>query len=161
MRAFVEPVDLQDAWVAKLRAIPELVMEMNGDPGRINAYYDVYPDNVSLSAALYKLQAPGLVVAWAGMTPAQFGQVDRWSHQITLYWRTGGDVVHPQRSTGRVVVALLGGKVGDTGHPLIEQHPDSWIPGFNLECPQIFPVQRQQDAEGLDIWETPILHQQF
>lgn len=161
MLSIAQPVDLQEALVRKLRAIPALVMEMNGQQDRIQPYFDVYPQNVNLAAALYQMDAPSLIVTWQGITPARFGATEQWSHQLTLWWRSGGDVDDPRRSMGRIVSAIFTGIVTGTGHPLIGQAPDSWVAGSFFECPQLFPVQRQQNAEGIDIWECPILLQQY
>ena len=48
----INPAELVDGLVTKLRDIPELVAEMNGDPGRIYAYHDAYPKRISLPGRL-------------------------------------------------------------------------------------------------------------
>ena len=67
----VEPLDLQLALVRKLRSIAPLVAEMNGDPERIQPYVDIYPQNVSIGSALYKIAAPMVLAAWQESRPAR------------------------------------------------------------------------------------------
>lgn len=161
MFQLAQPVDLQFALVAKLRSIPELVMEMDGNAERVQPYVDIYPQNTMLAAAIYNMEPPCVIVSWQGMTPARFGGNELWSHQLTVWVRSGGNVEQPAYSLGRIAAAIFTGQVGDTGHPLIGQRPDSWVPGHHFELPQLFPMQRQQNAEGVDIWEIPILLQQY
>jgi hypothetical protein len=56
----INPAELVDALVEKLRAIPELVAEMEGDPERIHAYHDLYLKRVSLPLAIYEMPVPSI-----------------------------------------------------------------------------------------------------
>lgn len=157
----VEPLDLQMSLVRKLRSIAALVTEMNDDPERIQPYVDLYPGNVSIGNALYKLAAPMVLVAWQGITPGPFGGATLWKQQLTLWVRAGGDVASPERSLGRIAQAIYAGEVEGTGHALIHQNSDSWVPGAYFDALELFPFNRQQNDEGIDIWEVPILMQQI
>ena len=83
----INPAELVDALVAKLRAIPELVLEMEGDPQRIYAYHDLYPKRVSLPLAIYEMPVPSILVAWQGTAPGTFGAGEAWKHNLSLYLR--------------------------------------------------------------------------
>jgi hypothetical protein len=83
----INPAELVDLFVAKLRAIPELVAEMEGDDQRIYAYHDSYPKRVSLPLAIYEMPVPAVMVAWQGTTPGTFGASEAWKHNISLYLR--------------------------------------------------------------------------
>ncbi len=78
---------LVDNLVAALRDIPDLVVEMNGDPDRIFAYHDEYPKKVSLAHAIHTMPAPSVMAAWQGTAPGSFGGFDVWKHSVTLYLR--------------------------------------------------------------------------
>jgi hypothetical protein len=83
----INPAELVDALVEKLRAIPELVLEMEGDPERISAYHDLYPKRVSLPLAIYEMPVPSILVAWQGTVPGSFGENEAWKHNLSLYLR--------------------------------------------------------------------------
>jgi hypothetical protein len=65
----LNPGEIVEALVAKLRAIPELVTEMEGDATRICAYHDAYPRKVSLLSAVYEAPHPSILVAWQRTSP--------------------------------------------------------------------------------------------
>lgn len=83
----INPAELVDNLVALLRAIPDLVAEMEGDPDRIYAYHDQYPKKASLAHAIHTMPAPAVMAVWQGTAPGTFGNVDVWKHQVTLYLR--------------------------------------------------------------------------
>lgn len=161
MKFTVTPKEMLDALVRKHRENAMLVREVNGEAEeRVVAYYDVYPDNVSLASAMIKLTPPIVMVAWNGSTPARQGESTIWAHQITTYFRPGGDVEEPELSLGRMTMALLDGKIGDTGQPLIYQAHDSWfenMPRRFVEILELFPIQRAQDPQGIDYFECPMV----
>ncbi|MGQ9686626.1 MAG: hypothetical protein ACUVT2_10030 [Thiobacillaceae bacterium] len=83
----VNPAELVEALVARLRAIPELVAEMDGDAERIYAYHDHYPKRISLSSAVYEAPHPSILVAWQRTSPGFFGRHEVWKHDFALYLR--------------------------------------------------------------------------
>ncbi len=78
---------LVDNLVTILQDIPELLVEMAGDPARIFAYHDQYPKKVSLTHAIHSMPAPSIMAAWQGTGPGTFGGFDVWKHQVTLFVR--------------------------------------------------------------------------
>ena len=85
----IDPSTLIDSLVALLRDIPELVMEVGGDPERIYAYHDQYPKKSSLALAIHQMPAPGIMAAWQGTAPGSFGGMDVWKHHVVLYCAPG------------------------------------------------------------------------
>jgi hypothetical protein len=149
---FFDPTDLLFALVRKLRDIQPLVAELNGMPELINPYVDVYPENTSLDAALHHLRNPEMVVAFVGMTPSTYGQIQVQAYQYNGYFRAGADVPNPAGSATRIMNALLWGLVSENQQPLQYQPSESWVPGVHLLIRDLPVIQRQQDREGLDLW---------
>ena len=56
----IDPSEIVDALITLLRDIPDLVIEMGGDPERIYAYHDQYPKKVSLTHAIHQMPAPSI-----------------------------------------------------------------------------------------------------
>mgnify|MGYP000094317710 CR=1 FL=1 len=83
----IDPAELVDNLVALLRDLPDLVMEVDGDPDRIYAYHDLYPKRVSLPLAIYEMPVPSILVAWQGTVPGSFGSSEAWKHNLSLYLR--------------------------------------------------------------------------
>jgi len=146
----IDPSALIDNVVALLRDIPDLVMEVNGDPERIYAYHDQYPKRSSLALAIHQMPAPSIMVAWQGTTPGTFGGSDVWKHQVTLYLRAretfDGD---PPTAYYRLFRSITKGVPSSTGLPLLNStvHPSC----YPMDVPSI---QRATDAEGLDYFEV-------
>jgi hypothetical protein len=145
----INPAELVDALVAKLRAIPELVLEMEGDPQRIFAYHDLYPKRVSLPLAIYEMPVPSILVAWQGTTPGSFGVGEVWRHNLSLYLRAReafeGD---PPTAYYRLFDLIVNGvpagalkMLYTTVHPRC--HP--------MDLPSI---QRTSDEQGTDYFEV-------
>ncbi len=148
----INPAELVDNLVALLRDIPELVAEMEGDVTRIFAYHDQYPKRASLAAAIHDMPAPGIMAAWQGTQPSNFGGVDVWRHQVTLYLRARetfeGD---PPSGYYRLFRLITKGVPASAGVPLINATVHSSC--YPMDLPLI---QRQTDAEGLDYFEAPL-----
>lgn len=148
----INPAELVDELVAKLRAIPELVVEMNGDPQRIYAYHDSYPKRVSLPLAIYEMPAPAIMVAWQGTVPGTFGVNEAWNHNLTLYLRARetleGD---PPTAYYRLFHLIVNGvPAGGALKMLYTTVHDRCHP---MDTPSI---QRATDEQGTDYFEVNI-----
>jgi hypothetical protein len=148
----IDPSELLNNLVAMLRAIPELVLEMAGDPDRIFAYHDQYPARVSLAHAIHQMPVPSIMAVWQGTAPGSFSSVDVWKHQVTLFLRAGeqpeGD---PPAAYYRLFRLITKGVPTSSGIAMniTTIHPSC----YPMDLPSI---QRQTDAEGLDYFEVPI-----
>jgi len=148
----IDPSILVSSFVALLKDIPDLVMEMEGDPERIYAYHDQYPKRSSLAMAIHTMPAPAIMAVWQGTSPGAFGGVDVWKHQVTLYLRAretfDGD---PPTAYYRLFRLITKGVPAVAGVPMSNAtvHPSC----YPMDLPLI---QRQTDAEGLDYFEVPI-----
>jgi hypothetical protein len=148
----INPAELVDNLVALLRAIPDLVAEMEGDPERVYAYHDQYPKKASLAQAIHTMPAPAVMAVWQGTAPGTFGTVDVWKHQIMLYLRAREtDESDPPAAYYRLFRLITKGVPEGTEVPMLNAtvHPSC----YPMDLPQI---QRQTDAEGLDYFEVPI-----
>ena len=143
---------LVDNLVAVLQDIPELLVEMAGDPTRIFAYHDQYPKKVSLTHAIHSMPAPSIMAAWQGTGPGSFGGFDVWKHQVTLFVRARETVDgDPPTPYYRIFRLITKGIPAHGGQQMLNTsvHPDC----HPMDLPLI---QRQTDAEGLDYFEVPI-----
>ena len=146
----VDPSELIDNLVTKLRAIADLVTEMDGDATRIAAYHDQFPDKSSLAQAVHDMAAPGILIVWNGTGPGNFGRNESWKHQIAAYLRmkaeVPGDAANGYYRLFRLITK--GVPAGDSV-PMnyLEIHP-SFYP---MDTPSI---ERDTDAEGLDYFRV-------
>jgi hypothetical protein len=148
----INPAELVDNFVRQLRAIPDLVGEMDGDPDRIYAYHDHFPKKASLVHAIHAMPAPGVMAVWQGTAPGSFGASDVWKHQVTVYLRARQtDETDPPTAYYRLFRLITKGTPVGSDVPLLNVtvHPSC----YPMDLPQI---QRQTDAEGLDYFEVPI-----
>lgn len=147
----IDASELVNNLVTRLREIPELVTEMNGDASRIYAYHDQYPKRSSLAVAIHQMPVPAILVAWQGTVPGTFGGMDVWKHQVTLYLRareTADSEAPPYYHLHRLVTK---GVPASADAPMcnLTVHPSC----YPMDLPAI---QRATDAEGLDYFEVPI-----
>jgi hypothetical protein len=146
----IDVSELIENLVRLLRDIPELVLEMNGDPERIYCYHDQYPRNASLAYAVHEMPAPSVMVAWQGTVPGAFGGNDVWKHQLAVYLRARetfeGD---PPAAYYRMFRFLTKGVPVREGAPMLNVtvHPSC----YPMDLPSI---ERQTDAEGLDYFQV-------
>jgi hypothetical protein len=147
----IDPGELIDNLVALLREIPELVVEMEGDPQRIFAYHDNYPKRASLKAAVRDMPVPGIMAAWQGTSPGSFGGVGVWNHHVALYLRARQTEEARPTAYYRLFRLITKGVPTSVGVPMLNAtvHP-SCQP---MELPLI---ERQADAELLDYFEVPL-----
>jgi hypothetical protein len=148
----INPAELVDNFVTLLRTVPDLVVEMDGDPDRVYAYHDHFPKKSSLVHAIHAMPAPGVMAVWQGTAPGSFGGVDVWKHQVTLYLRARQtDETDPPTAYYRLFRLITKGTPAgsDVSMLNVPVHPSC----YPMDLPQI---QRQTDAEGLDYFEVPI-----
>lgn len=148
----IDPATLVDNLVALLRSIPDLLLEMDGDQGRVYAYHDQYPKRVSLAHAIHQMSAPSIMAVWQGSGPGSFGGMDVWKHQVTLYLRVR-ETLQGEAPAGyyRLFRLITKGVPTSSEQPMLNVtvHPNC----HPMDLPLI---QRQSDAEGLDYFEVPI-----
>lgn len=146
----IDTSELVNNLVSLLRDIPDLVLEMGGDPDRIYAYHDQYPKKASLAFAVHQMPAPSIMTAWQGTAPGSFGGSDVWKHQVSLFLRAretfDGD---PPTAYYRLFRLIAKGVPESAGVPMINVtvHPSC----YPMDVPSI---QRATDAEGLDYFEV-------
>ena len=133
-------IDLTNAIVTTLAAVPELVAALNGDAANIIGYIDRNPDFNSVSNALYK-QKPGTVMVIWQETMLTQGEMEAWLHQFVIFVRAG-----------------RGDSPLDLIHLIINGVP---VPGDGLRwlyCPvmpgvlptNVTDITRPSDTEGID-----------
>ena len=148
----IDPSTLIDSLVTLLRDIPDLVMEVAGDPERIYAYHDQYPKKSSLALAIHQMPAPSIMAAWQGTAPGSFGGMDVWKHHVVLYLRARetfeGD---PPTAYYRLFRLITKGVPASAGVPMMNATVHSSC--YPMDVPSI---QRATDAEGLDYFEMPL-----
>ena len=148
----IDPSVLVDNLVAMLRDIPDLVVEMDGDPERIYAYHDQYPKKVSLAHAIHQMPAPSIMAVWQG-TAARLvrrrGCLEAPGHAVPA--RAGDVRWRPADAYYRLFRLIT------KGVPAASRRGDAERHRSPLLLPDGPPViQRQTDAEGLDYFEVPI-----
>ncbi len=146
----IDTSPLINNFVALLRDVPDLIVEMAGDPARMYAYHDEYPVPVSLAQATHDMPAPSIMAVWLGMAPGTLGGVEVWKHSVTLYLRAGesGGSSAPYYRMFRLITK---GVPATAGVEMLNAtvHPSC----YPMDLPTI---QRQTDAEGVDYFEMPI-----
>lgn len=127
------PSLLYTAQVEHLRAIPDLVTEMDGDPANIYAFEDEYPTPVDIDTAIQEMIAPALMVVWDGSSrgPSNF-QV--YTHRFTWYFRPAG------KATRLREVSLFG----------VPELPSN-LAGFRMfEIDDLIPALHHMDIPSFD-----------
>lgn len=146
----IDPSILIDSLVTLLRDIPDLVMEVGGDPERIYAYHDQYPKKSSLALAIHQMPAPAIMAAWQATVPGNFGGSDVWKHQVSIFLRAqetfDGD---PPTAYYRLFRLITKGIPASAGVPMLNAtvHP-------SCDPMDVPSIQRATDAEGLDYFEV-------
>jgi hypothetical protein len=148
----INPAELVDALVAKLRAVPELVAEMEGDPQRIYAYHDLYPKRTSLPLAIYEMPVPSILVAWQGTTPSSFGAGEAWKHNLSLYLRARetleGD---PPTAYYRLFDLIVNGVPATSALKMLYTTVHERCHPMDLPS-----IQRATDEQGTDYFEVTV-----
>jgi hypothetical protein len=79
----LSPDDMVDAWVATLRAIPELAQSL-GDAINIQGYYDRFPQQSNLRLALMQQPPGSILVVFTGTTKARVGNTVQFRHTFSF-----------------------------------------------------------------------------
>jgi len=141
----LNPGEIVEALIAKLRAIPELVAEMGGDATRISAYHDHYPKRASLLSAVYEAPHPSILVAWQRTSPGLLGRNEVWKHDFVLYLRAGETPESPPTAYYRLFWLIVNGvPAGESVRLLNAQIHASCYP---MEAPT---CARITDEQGVD-----------
>jgi len=81
----LDPTDLLDAIVGKLRLVPEIVAALDGDIDNIFAYTDQFPEQTNVRDALLTQPRPSVMVMWQASGPGMLGRNETWKHRFSLY----------------------------------------------------------------------------
>jgi hypothetical protein len=148
----INPYELVENLVGMLRDIPELVEVMGGEPERIYAYHDQFPQDVSILRAIHQMPAPSVMAAWMGTSPGSFGGVEVWKHGVTLYLRAPESVPGDLPTAYyRLFRLITKGVPTATGVEMVQATVHESC--YPMDLPLI---QRQSDTEGVDYFEVPI-----
>ncbi len=146
----VNPAEILEALVTKLRDISDLVGEVDGDEERIFAYYDRFPDRVSLDQAITLLEQPAVMVAWMGTDQGARGEITRFRHLFSLFLRAKAETGDPPDGYYRLYRLIVKGvPAGGDGQPLIYSTVHASCDPL-LDIP---PIQRRTDDAGVDYFE--------
>jgi hypothetical protein len=137
------PADVVDLLVAQLRAIPDLVTELGGDPGVISAYVDVYPSATNLPKAVTTMRSPSILVVYDSWGIGSGDSSHPFNHRVEIYMRPrdGG-------SYSRLSSLLVNGTPDGQPLPMInvQMNPDLLPMAIEGRC------TRELDSEGVEYW---------
>jgi hypothetical protein len=147
----VDPSEIANNLVSLLQDIPDLVAELDGDPGRISAYLDSYPRQSNLQLAIHEMPSPGVLVAWQSTGPGNFGGMTVWAHRFTIYLRSANVMPGSPGNYFSYFRLLTRGVPVSVGIPLMQVnvHP-------SCDPMDIPSIARNNDAEGLDYFEVAV-----
>jgi hypothetical protein len=81
----IDPSEIVDNLVTAFQDIPELVSLLGGDPTRIYAFHDRWPEFHSMVLFIYKMKAGEVMVAWRETTWS--GGMQPWKHALSVFVR--------------------------------------------------------------------------
>jgi len=162
----LNPNDILAAFVEKLKAIPELVLELDGDPDNIVGWYDRasgmrLPDGTApsnLLGAIIAMPKPGVLVVWNGSGPRtvrDLGQI--WEHNYRLFLRVkqeySGD---SPRGYGTLFQIIVNGiPQGGTERLIyIRLHPS--CDAMNVPSAQRSQIVIDVAGNTIDFFELPV-----
>jgi len=146
----INPAEILDALIAKLREIEDLVAEMDGDETRIYAFHNLYPKESNLTNAIFTQPVPSIMAVWNGTGPGNFGRNEAWKHQFTLYLRAR-ETSEATASYARLFRLLTKGVPASTGLAL--QYSTIHEHCLPMDTPTI---ARDTDQESLDYFAVSI-----
>jgi hypothetical protein len=146
----INPTDILDALIAKLREIEDLVEEMDGDENRIYAFHSLYPKESNLAQAIFAQPVPSILAVWNGTGPGNFGRNEAWKHQFTLYLRAR-ETDEATASYAKLFRLLTKGVPASTGLAL--QYSTVHADCLPMDTPTI---ARDTDQESLDYFAVSI-----
>lgn len=114
----LNPADILDALVAKLKVITTLVDALGGDATNIVAYHDAWPASSYLQTALIEMKAPGILAVWRDTSPGNFGRNEVWKHTFSLIIRPP-EAVEDGPGYGDIFAAIVNGIPTGSGVKLL------------------------------------------
>ncbi|MEN6532174.1 MAG: hypothetical protein ABFD89_00830 [Bryobacteraceae bacterium] len=146
----IDPSELVDNLVTKLRLITSLVADVGGVATNIYAYHDSHPTKSSLMAAILQMQHPSVMAVWQGTAPGSIQNMTIWKHQVTLYLRA-----KEESAAGTAYCDLFRHIV--EGVPTDETLAMLYVEVHASCLPMDIPsISRQTDVEGQDYFEIPL-----
>jgi hypothetical protein len=153
------------ALVSKLQAIPELVLELDGDPDAIIGYYDRacamrLPDGsapANLRGAIIAMPKPGILIIWEGTGPnGNRGLV--WSHRFRLFLRAkpeySGDT--PRGYAALFSLIINGIPQGGDGQKLINTRVHPACDEMDIPSAQRAQLVIDEAGNTLDFFEVSL-----
>lgn len=83
------PETIQDALVAKLRAIPELVALFSSS-AQISSYIDEWPGKIDVLEAVRALEEGSMLVAFQETGTGRLDRMETWKHRLSIYLKPKG-----------------------------------------------------------------------
>ena len=146
----INPAEILDALISKLREIEDLVEEMDGDATRIYAFHNLYPKESNLAHAIFTQPVPSILAVWNGTGPGSFGRNEAWKHHFALYLRAR-ETDEATASYARLFRLLTKGVPPSTGLALqYSTIHDDCLP---MDTPTI---HRDTDQESLDYFQVDL-----
>lgn len=146
----VNPSEIVEALIVLMRDIPDLIAEVGGDPERIYAYHDRYPQKVSLELARYEMPAPSVMVAWQGTRLGSRGGFNAWTHDLSISLRAKEETEDPPDGYYKLYRSIVKGvPASGDGQPLQYMTVHASCEAMD----DIPPIARQTDAAGVDYFE--------
>jgi hypothetical protein len=135
-------IDLTNAMVAMLQAIPQLVADLaNQSPDSIIGYIDVQPTRNTVAAAIYS-QPPGTVIVVWDETMLTEGEMSMWLHRVKFYLRAQRD---------QSVYTLIEDIMNGAPVPGDGQRWRYCPVMAGLDPTQVMRIARETDPEQIDI----------
>ena len=142
----LDPGTITDAIVSALRTIPELVLQMGGDPEKIYAHHYLYGSDVRLVEAVYRIVPPSILVVWDGTQGGNFDGQTIWKHRFQLHIRTANVAgISEPTSYEKVWFLLVNGSVygGSLNIRQVNLLPE-------LDLMEVPSIGHRQDEELMD-----------
>lgn len=76
----INPIDIQDGFVAKLRDIPGLVAEMGGNANNIMSFKRQFPDYTNFRRFVGDQVGPAIIISWHGQYGGSTSSMEVWKH---------------------------------------------------------------------------------
>lgn len=163
----VNPSDIVDALVEKLKTVDALVDELGGNPENISAYHYNFSESLTLEEAVDNMPDGSILVRWAGTNPVEVGEGGvYWAHRIEMYLRAAtaqNGSVPPRRGMGYLLSQLFSGEpVGGDGMSMLyeEFHPS--VEPLHAQIGQC-TIEPEEDSQGVSILKVsiPVLERPF
>lgn len=150
----INPSEIVDNLVDLMRRIPDLVSLVDGDPERIYAYHDRYPEKVSIETARYQQENPSIMVYYQGTTPGTFGGGEVWRHAVEMSVRAPAEDDNGYRDGYYEIFRQI-----TRGVPVGQENGDELRliqMRIHESCDLMDTptMQRQSDANGIDYFEV-------